>query len=256
MRLSRGRSVETQGRSTRRRRSAACGGAGAQRGTALERSLRPRWGAAWDRVGGSVELRWGAVVVEGAQRVAEQGVQNRAVLGPSMRLRLSAACGCAGAQRGAAQGRSEELRMAAAGGCAWTQQGAAQGSSTGLRGRTACSCAEVWRGTAQQCSVQLRRGRSLGCAGARHAAALGCSGGPHWGAARGCAGAQRGTAHECSMRGGSWGKHGVCPLDEPLWAGGRSCSGHYVVVPALEDCNPDLRRGVATVCRWGREVVV
>ena len=60
----------------------------------------------------------------------------------------------------------------------------------------------------------------------------------------------------CPRWGGSWGKHGVCPLDEQLWAGGRSCSGHYVVVPALEDCNPDLRWGVATVCRWGREVVV
>ena len=64
-----------------------------------------------------MKLRWGAVVVEGARRVAEQGVQNWAVLGPSMRLRLSAACGCAGARRGAAQGRSEELRIAAAGGC-------------------------------------------------------------------------------------------------------------------------------------------
>ena len=26
-------------------------------------------------------------------------------------------------------------------------------------------------------------------------------------------------------------------------------------MPALEDCNPDLRRGVVTVCRWGGEVV-
>ena len=60
----------------------------------------------------------------------------------------------------------------------------------------------------------------------------------------------------CPLWGGRWGKHGVCPLHEPLWAGGRGCSGHYVVVPALEDCNPDLRRGLATVCRWGREVVV
>ena len=24
----------------------------------------------------------------------------------------------------------------------------------------------------------------------------------------------------------------------------------------LEDCTPDLRRGVVAVCRWGREVVV
>ena len=60
----------------------------------------------------------------------------------------------------------------------------------------------------------------------------------------------------CPWPGGPWGEHGVCPLDEPLRAGGRSCSGHYVVVPTLEDCTPDLRRGVVTVCRWGREVVV
>ena len=53
-----------------------------------------------------------------------------------------------------------------------------------------------------------------------------------------------------------WGEHGVCPFDEPLWAGRHSCSGHYVVVLALENCNPDLRRGVVAVCRWGREVVV
>ena len=46
------------------------------------------------------------------------------------------------------------------------------------------------------------------------------------------------------------------PLIHPLWAGGRCCGGQYVVVPALEDCTPDLRWGVVTVCRWGREVVV
>ena len=40
----------------------------------------------------------------------------------------------------------------------------------------------------------------------------------------------------CPWWGGPWGGHGVCPFDEPLRAGGRSCSGHYVVVPALEDC--------------------
>ena len=50
--------------------------------------------------------------------------------------------------------------------------------------------------------------------------------------------------------------HGVCPFDEPLRAGGRSRSGYHIVVPALEDCNPDLRRGVVTVCRWGGEVIV
>ena len=60
----------------------------------------------------------------------------------------------------------------------------------------------------------------------------------------------------CPWWGGLRGEHGVCPLDEPLRAGGRSRSGYHVVVAALEDCNPDLRRGVVTVCRWGGEVVV
>ena len=60
----------------------------------------------------------------------------------------------------------------------------------------------------------------------------------------------------CPCWGGPWGEHGVCLFDEPIRAGGRSCSGGYVVVPALEDCTPDLRRVVVTVCRWGREVVV
>ena len=60
----------------------------------------------------------------------------------------------------------------------------------------------------------------------------------------------------CSWWGGPWGEHGVCPFDEPLRAAGRSCSGYQVVVPALQDCTQDLRRGVVTVCRWGREVVV
>ena len=55
---------------------------------------------------------------------------------------------------------------------------------------------------------------------------------------------------------GPWGEHGVGPFDEPLWAWGCCCGGHYVVVPALEDCTSDLRRGVVAVCRWGREVVV
>ena len=40
----------------------------------------------------------------------------------------------------------------------------------------------------------------------------------------------------CPWWGGPWGEHGVCAFDEPLRAGGRSCSCHYVVVPALEDC--------------------
>ena len=60
----------------------------------------------------------------------------------------------------------------------------------------------------------------------------------------------------CSWRGGPWGEHGVCPFDEPLRAGGRSRSSYHVVVPALEDCNPDLGQGVVTVCRWGGGVVV
>ena len=60
----------------------------------------------------------------------------------------------------------------------------------------------------------------------------------------------------CPSWGGPWGGHGVCPFDEPLRARGRSRSGYHLVVPALEDCNPDLRRGLVTVCRWGGEVVV
>ena len=55
----------------------------------------------------------------------------------------------------------------------------------------------------------------------------------------------------CPWWGGPWGEHGVCPFDEPLRAGGRSGSSYHVVVHALEDYNPDLRRGVVTVCRWG-----
>ena len=53
-----------------------------------------------------------------------------------------------------------------------------------------------------------------------------------------------------------WGQHGVGPFDEPLGDGGGCCGGHYVVVPALEDCTPDLRRGAVAVCRWGGKVVV
>ena len=60
----------------------------------------------------------------------------------------------------------------------------------------------------------------------------------------------------CPWWGGPWGKPGVCPFDEPLRAGGRSCSSQFVVVLVLEDCTPDLRQGSVTVCRWGREVVV
>ena len=60
----------------------------------------------------------------------------------------------------------------------------------------------------------------------------------------------------CPWWGGPWGEHGVGPFFEPLWAGGCCCGSHYVVVLALEDCTPDLRRGVVAVCRWGGAVVV
>ena len=60
----------------------------------------------------------------------------------------------------------------------------------------------------------------------------------------------------CAGGRGHRGEHGVGPLDDPLWAGGRCCGGHYVVVPALEDCTPDLLRWVLAVCRWGEEVMV
>ena len=60
----------------------------------------------------------------------------------------------------------------------------------------------------------------------------------------------------CPWWGGPWGEHGVCPFDEPLRAGGRSRSGYHVVVPALKDRTPDLRRRLVTVCRWGGGVVV
>ena len=60
----------------------------------------------------------------------------------------------------------------------------------------------------------------------------------------------------CPCYGSPTGEHGVSPFDEPLWPGGCCCSGHYIVVAALKDCAPDLRRRVVAVCRWGREVVV
>ena len=60
-----------------------------------------------------------------------------------------------------------------------------------------------------------------------------------------------GVVPYCPCWGGPWCEHGICPFDEPLRAGECSRSGYHVVVPALEDCNPDLRRGVVTVCRWG-----
>ena len=55
----------------------------------------------------------------------------------------------------------------------------------------------------------------------------------------------------CPWWGGPWGEHGVCLFHEPLRARGRSCSSYHVVVPALKDCNQDLRQGVVTVCRLG-----
>ena len=60
----------------------------------------------------------------------------------------------------------------------------------------------------------------------------------------------------CPWWGGPWVEHGVSPFDKPLWAGGYCYSGHYVVVPSLEECTPDFRWGVVADCRWGREVVV
>ena len=65
-----------------------------------------------------------------------------------------------------------------------------------------------------------------------------------------------GGVPHCPWWGGSRREHGVSPFDEPLWAGGCCCSGHYVVVPELEDCTPDLRRGVVAVWSPGREVFV
>ena len=55
----------------------------------------------------------------------------------------------------------------------------------------------------------------------------------------------------CPWWGGPWGEHGVCGFDGPFWAGERCCSSHYVVVPALKDCNPDLWRGLVAVAGGG-----
>ena len=44
---------------------------------------------------------------------------------------------------------------------------------------------------------------------------------------------QGGGVPHCPWSGGPWGEHGVCPLDEPLRAGGRSCSGLGVVCQGL-----------------------
>ena len=53
----------------------------------------------------------------------------------------------------------------------------------------------------------------------------------------------------CPWWGGPWSEHGVRLFDKPLWAWGCCCGGHYIVVPAFEDCTPDLRQGVVAVCR-------
>ena len=54
---------------------------------------------------------------------------------------------------------------------------------------------------------------------------------------------------------GPWGEHGVRPPEDPLWAGGCH-GGHYVELPALQDCTPDHRRRLVAVCRWGPGVVL
>ena len=59
----------------------------------------------------------------------------------------------------------------------------------------------------------------------------------------------------CPRGRGPWGEDGISPPDDPFWASGRR-SGHYVVVPALEDCTPDLQRGLVAVCRWWGKVIV
>ena len=53
----------------------------------------------------------------------------------------------------------------------------------------------------------------------------------------------------------SWGEHGVGPREDP-WAIRVCCSVHHVVVPALNDCTPDLRRVSLADRRWGGEVVL
>ena len=49
---------------------------------------------------------------------------------------------------------------------------------------------------------------------------------------------------------GSLGKQGVGPREDP-WAIQVCCGVHHVIVPVLEDCTPDLRRGSLAVRRWG-----
>ena len=48
----------------------------------------------------------------------------------------------------------------------------------------------------------------------------------------------------------------LVPLTSNCGPGKFCCGDPYVVVPALEDCTPDLRRGVVAVCRWEGEIVV
>ena len=99
------------------------------------------------------------------------------------------------------------------------------------------------------------------CCGLGGGGLVACPGPPRlvcgrWGWPKPRARSPGGGVPYCPWWGGPWGEHGFCPFDEPLWAGRRSRSGYNVVVPALEDCNPDLRRGLVTVCRWVGEVVV
>ena len=117
-----------QGRSRWSRWGAEWSCAGARRGTVHGRSVglgAPRGcktglrvGARRSGAGGSVELRRGEAAAEGAQRVAEQGAQIGAALGPCMRLRGSATCGRAGAQRATALGRCAGPYRGATCGCA------------------------------------------------------------------------------------------------------------------------------------------
>ena len=57
---------------------------------------------------------------------------------------------------------------------------------------------------------------------------------------------------------GPWCDHGV-HSPEDRWAIrllDRGCCGHYGIMPAFEDCTPDLRRGLLAVCSFREEVVI
>ena len=56
---------------------------------------------------------------------------------------------------------------------------------------------------------------------------------------------------DCPRGCASRGEHGVCPCEDRwaigLWAGG--CRGlHYIIVPALLDCTPELWQRLLAVC--------